>query len=99
MFCILKVVATIVICSTTVSCDLLSDPADASLSPVGLANEDANDWIVLHTLLIQQARNTKNYFIFRRRASCQNNNTNVPGFLHPGTFGKNPGTFVLIAPV
>ena len=43
--------------STTVSCDRLSDPADASLSPVGLANEDANDWIVLYTLLIQQASN------------------------------------------
>ena len=54
---VLKVVVTIFICSTTGSCDRLSDPADASLSPVGLANEDANDWIVLHTLLIQQASN------------------------------------------
>jgi hypothetical protein len=54
---VLKVVVTIFICSTTGSCDRLSDPADASLSPVGLANEDANDWIVLYTLLIQQASN------------------------------------------
>ena len=56
------VVVTIFTCSKTVTCDRLSDPADASLSPVGLANEDANDWIVLHSLLIQQASNTKNYF-------------------------------------
>jgi hypothetical protein len=59
----------------------------------------------------KQAINTKKYFKCAPPAKTtgrgmdfstttqQHNNTNVPGFLHPGTFGKNPGTFVLIAPV